>query len=78
MKSIILSLIGVLGLMLTHATAQETMQFTFIGNAVVGNLKCRVFRNEEYNGFGNNQYIDFGNNEYRGSKFSGLIQSDQK
>jgi hypoxanthine-DNA glycosylase len=47
-------------------------------SAVVGNLKCRVFRNEEYNGFGNNQYIDFGNKEYRGSKFSGLIQSDQK
>ncbi len=32
MKTIILSLIGVIGL-LTHATAQETMQFTFIGNA---------------------------------------------
>ncbi len=30
MKSIILSLIGVIGL-LTNATAQETMQFTFIG-----------------------------------------------
>jgi hypothetical protein len=32
MKPIILSLIGVIGL-LTNATAQETMQFTFIGNA---------------------------------------------
>jgi hypothetical protein len=32
MKPIILCLIGVIGL-LTKATAQETMQFTFIGNA---------------------------------------------
>jgi hypothetical protein len=32
MKPIILPLIGVLGLMLTNATAQETMQFAFIGN----------------------------------------------
>jgi hypothetical protein len=32
MKSIILSLIGVIGLLLSHAAAQENMQFTFIGN----------------------------------------------
>jgi type I restriction enzyme M protein len=49
-----------------------------LNKAVVGNLKCRVFRNQEYNGFGNNQYIDFGNKEYRVSKFNGLIQSGQK
>ena len=32
MKTIILSLIGLIGLM-SNAIAQETMQFTYIGNA---------------------------------------------